>query len=71
MYICILLIQAARGEPFFKMHEAPGRPASGMLALNSIIQGAKHFVPPPPMKDVYKVVTKNVVHHDPLVAAAF
>ena len=54
------------------MHEAPGRPTSGMLALNSksIIKGAKHFVPPPPTKDVYKVVTKSVVHRDPLVAAA-
>jgi hypothetical protein len=41
-----------------------------MLALNSIIQGSKHFVPPPPTKDVYKVVTKSVVHRDPLVAAA-
>jgi hypothetical protein len=64
------ILQAARGEPFFKMHESPGRPTRGMLALNSIIQGSKHFVPPPPTKDVYKVETKSVVHRDPLVAAS-
>ncbi len=77
LYICVNLnllytyiLQAARGEPFFKMHESPGHPTRGMLALNNIIQGSKHFVPPPPTKDVYKVVTKSVVHRDPLVAAS-
>jgi hypothetical protein len=42
-----------------------------MLAFNSnSIIKAKHFVPPPPTKDVYKVVTKSVVHRNPLVATA-
>mmetsp|Transcript_95869 Transcript_95869/g.140055 ORF Transcript_95869/g.140055 Transcript_95869/m.140055 type:complete len:93 (+) Transcript_95869:144-422(+) len=48
----------------------PGNPTRGMLALNGIIKGSKHFKTPPPSQDVYKVVTRNVVHRDPLVAAS-
>jgi len=57
-------------EPFFKMHENPGKLNKGMMALNTIIKGSKHFKTPPPTQDVYKVVTKKVIHRDPLVAAS-
>jgi len=57
-------------EPFFKMHEQPGSPTRGMLALNKIIEGSRHFKTPPPTKDVYKTVTKKMIHRDPLVAAS-
>merc|ERR1712205_251229 len=52
-------------EPFYKLHERPGYPTRGMLALNTIIQGSKHFKTPPPTKNVYKTVTKKAIYRDP------